>query len=124
MKLLQPLSIVALMFGVVHVAATEPHYLDRYDPVAIWTLNQKPGTEGMSDTSGNLEVQTHGPEPYPAFVDGARDFLGKAWDFYGVDSSFRSEFNGRSVQPRDRAPPGTRRRGRRGETLRSTQPQS
>ncbi len=88
---------VAITFLTAIAAAAEPHYLDRYKPVAVWTLDPSPTAENLSDTSGKLKAKVHGDRKkgLPKLVGGARDFLGKAWDFNGVSTSFRSEATGR-----------------------------
>jgi len=103
-----PIVTFALLLGATQLTAVEnlpassssaaqPHYLDRYKPVAIWTLDQAPTSDNLSDTSGQLKATVHGDNEkgLPKHVDGARDFLGKAWDFNGVPTSFRSEATGR-----------------------------
>ncbi len=89
------LVVLTFLLAADQLIGAEPHYLDRYKPVAIWTLDQSPDSENLSDTSGQLKAVVHGGTPLPGYIDGARDFLSKAWDFNEVNSSLRSESKGR-----------------------------
>ena len=57
-KILATLCVVGLV--PLPIRAAERHYLARYAPVAIWTLDQEPASENLSDTSGRLKAKVHG----------------------------------------------------------------
>lgn len=79
-------------------ANAQMHYLDRYEPVVIFPLNQSVDAENLSDSKGVFKASIHNKEKggLPKLVPGARPFLGKAWDFKGVDSCFVSP-NGEGI---------------------------
>ncbi|EDM28756.1 hypothetical protein LNTAR_09304 [Lentisphaera araneosa HTCC2155] len=72
-----------------------PHYLDRYDPVAIWTLDQDIESQPPKETSGQYKVRVNGDKTkgLPKQVSGARDFLGQALDFSNVGSSIMTQID-------------------------------
>jgi len=57
------------------------HYLDRYEPVANWTLDQSPESKTLSDTTGQYKSLLIGQtdKRLPRQVAGARVFLSKAF---------------------------------------------
>jgi hypothetical protein len=66
----------------------ESHYLDRYEPLGVWTLNHEPTSKRIGDTKGIYNTYLHGDKKSaPQIVDSARDFLGQAWDFAETSSS-------------------------------------
>lgn len=76
-------------------SASKSHYLDRYEPVAIYALDDDPNAATVGDAHGKFPAVLHRKESgTPAVVKGARDFTGQAWNFKGVPSSLRSQVNG------------------------------
>jgi len=72
----------------------EAHYLDRYQPAVIYTFDQPIDAERFSDTKDQFEGAIHFQKDEtrpPTLIEGARPFLGNAWDFSGRASCFTSK---------------------------------
>ena len=74
----------------------DDHYLDRYHPIAIWTLDQGPEEEQIGPTNGEYKSWLYGnlEKGVPKQILGARNFTGSAWDFADVETSLATAATG------------------------------
>ncbi|VGO16218.1 hypothetical protein PDESU_04809 [Pontiella desulfatans] len=69
----------------------EAHYVDRYNPVAVFSLDQDPGAVGSAPSGAAIHKAESG---LPKLEQGARDFTGRAWNFREVESSLKIKADG------------------------------
>lgn len=86
--LICPLLALALpaMAQQLDTSSARPHYLDRYKPVLVYTLDEAVDNEALESLSAQIHAPA-GAKP-PVQIAGARDFTGKAWDFQETAASF------------------------------------